>query len=83
MSQKKSNLTAPAVAGYAAANDAAVTENPYLQTSPNWFAFELGKYFKRTGRSEPRDVRMGRGYQIHSNNMLFAFDARYAITRVS
>lgn len=56
--------------------------NPHLATSPAWFAHRLGEYLHRTGRTPPQGVRMGRGYQIHANGMLFAFDAQNAITRV-
>ena len=74
---KRTDLTAEAMEGYTGAPLA------YLATSPAWFAYRLGEYLQRTGRPEPRDVRMGRGYQIHASDMLFAFDARNAIVRVS
>lgn len=74
---KRTDLTAEAAEGYAGAPCA------YLASSPAWFAYQLGAYLQRTGRSAPRDVRMGRGYQVHANAMLFAFDARNAIVRVS
>ncbi len=63
----KNDMTKEACAGYAG------NENPYLPTSPNWYAHELGKYFKASGRTVPRDVRMGRGDSIRGNDMRFAF----------
>lgn len=79
MSKKSSDLTMEAIKGYQTDFPA----NPYLRSSPNWFAYELGAYLRRTGYTLPRDVRMGRGYRLHSNDMLFAFDARCTIARVS
>jgi hypothetical protein len=73
---KKDDLTPKAVEGYVGMG------NAYIATSPSWFAYKLGEYLKRTGRTEPKNVRMGRGYQIHANDMLFSFDANNAITRV-
>lgn len=78
----RNDLTPAALEGYAHALGEPGNANTYLRTSPSWFAHELGQYLQRTGRTLPKDVRMGRGYQIHGNGMLFAFDARYAITRV-
>jgi hypothetical protein len=75
---KATDLTMEAIKGYQAPENG----NPYLATSPRWFAFKLGEYLQRTGRTLPCDVHMGRGYQIHSNDMLFAFDAKNAITRI-
>ena len=77
---KANDLTIEACAGYA--SDMTMVSNPFLATSPAWYAYKLGEYLKRTGRTMPRDVRMGRGYQIHANDMLFAFDNHNAITRV-
>lgn len=74
---KSADLTLEATKGFNGESG-----NPYLATSSAWFAYKLGEYFQRTGRPLPRDVRMGRGYQIHASDMLFAFDARNAITRV-
>ena len=73
----KRDLTDKAIEGYVGMG------NAYIATSPSWFAYKLGEYLKRTGRSQPRDVRMGRGYQIHANDMLFSFDAQDAVTRVN
>lgn len=74
---KRTDLTAQAAEGYAGA------PLTYLASSPSWFAYRLGEYLKRTGRCAPSDVRMGRGYHVHANGMLFAFDAHNAIVRVS
>lgn len=63
--ERRSELTVAAVAGY---NREA---NPHLASSPSFFAHELGAHFWASGRSEPRDVRMGRGYSIRANDMRF------------
>jgi hypothetical protein len=45
--------------------------NTNMYSSPNWYAHELGLYFYATGRTEPCDVRMSRGYKIRANGMIF------------
>ena len=47
--------------------------NPHLFSSPSWYAHALGAYLHETGRSPPRDVRMGRGDSIRANDMRFTF----------
>jgi hypothetical protein len=63
---KARNLTAPARDGYTG------TANPYLYTSPNYYAHALGAYMLASGRTAPRDVRMGRGDSIRANDMRFS-----------
>jgi hypothetical protein len=63
---KKNDLTEPARAGYAGA------DIRHLYSSPNFYAHALGAYFKASGRTEPRDVRMGRGDSIRANDMRFS-----------
>lgn len=72
-------LTTEALEGYHSLDGA---RSPYLSTSASDFAWLVGAWFKRTGRPAPERVRMGRGYQVHANDMLLAFDTRNAITRV-
>lgn len=60
-----SDLTQSATVGYEGG------ANPHLASSPCFYAHELGAHFKATGRSQPRDVRMGRGYSIRANDMRF------------
>jgi hypothetical protein len=60
-----------AEAGYEATSGA---KNPFLASSPSYYAWNLGAHFKATGRTKPRDVRMGRGYTIWGNDMLFNAD---------
>ena len=67
----KSPLTERALEGW---NSAAGSKNPYLATSPSAYAWAVGEHFRKTGRTAPRDVRMGRGYTIHANDMLFNAD---------
>lgn len=73
---KANDLTPHAIAGYRG------ERNANIATSPAWYAHKLGEHFQRSGRPEPRDVRMGRGYKVHGSDMLFSFDANHAITRV-
>lgn len=83
MSKARNDLTPAASQGFECADPHdSFRLNPYIKTSPNWFAFQLGAYLKRTGRPMPQAVRMGRGYQIWSGDCLYAFDGTYAITRV-
>lgn len=64
---KANSLTDEARAGYYG------NENPWLYSSPAWYAHALGRYMHDTGRSIPTDVRMGRGDSIRANNMRFTF----------
>jgi hypothetical protein len=45
--------------------------NGSLYSSPHYYAHELGAYLQKSGRSEPREVHMGRGYSIRANDMRF------------
>jgi len=45
--------------------------NPHLYSSAAWYAHELGRHFRDTGRPAPSDVRMGRGYSIRVRDMRF------------
>lgn len=49
-------------------------QNPSIATSEAAYAWNLGRFLATTGRSRPNDVRMGRGYTIWANNMLFNAD---------
>jgi len=55
--------------------------NPYLYPSSKWYALEIGVYLRSTGRSEPKDVRMSRGYSIWANGMLFKATGRSRFER--
>lgn len=69
------DLTTEARAGYDG------NANPHLPTSSCWYAHALGRYLHDTGRTPPRDVRMGRGDSVRANDMRFAFkQAKGAIT---
>lgn len=61
-----SELTAQAQAGYDG------KPNVWLWSSPNYYAHALGAYLQASGRTAPRDVRMGRGYSIRANDMRFS-----------
>ena len=45
--------------------------NPHLFSSSYYYAHALGSYLEATGRTEPQDVKMSRGYSIKANGMLF------------
>jgi hypothetical protein len=47
-------------------------ENRNYYTSPHYYAHALGAYLHASGRSVPRDVRMGRGDSIRANDMRFS-----------
>lgn len=74
------DLTSVARSGYDG------NDNPHYVSSPNWYAHSLGRYLRDTGRSAPRDVRMGRGDSIRANDMRFTFklpgNGRIAFERV-
>lgn len=63
----KDDLTDQAREGYAADADATC---PYLDTSGSANAWHVGRWLKASGRTQPRDVRAGRGYTVHANDML-------------
>lgn len=46
-------------------------ENTHIPSSASFYAHAVGAYLQKTGRTMPRDVRMGRGYSIRANDMLF------------
>lgn len=65
---RPSDLTEYAREGY---NGAA---NRHLNSSPASMAHNLGAWFARTGKTEPRDVRMSRGYSMRASDMVFQPD---------
>lgn len=67
MSKKPEDLTNEAQAGYGG------LANPYLATSPSWYAFELGAKLSVNCRDKPTGVRMGRGDSIWSNGVRWKF----------
>lgn len=72
------DLTNEAAQGFAAPDVGC----PYLQTSASWFAWTVGAWLRRTGRTAPRDVRMSRGSQVHANGMLLAVASSGAVERI-
>lgn len=73
---KPSDLSAEAASGFIGEMG-----NPFIYSSPSFYAFELGKYFKESGivsrPASPVDVRMGRGDSIRGNGMRFEFKPLY------
>ncbi len=78
--RKQTDLTAIARAGYDG------NENPHLFSSPHFYAHAFGRYLHDSGRSPPRDIRMGRGYSIWASDMRFTIthtgENRVAFERV-
>lgn len=72
------DLTNEATLGFQAPD----VECPYLATSASWFAWTVGAWLRRTGRTEPRDVRMSRGSRVHANGMLVAVATDGAVERI-
>jgi len=64
---KKNDLTTQAQGGY----DGSACQ--HIWSSPAWYAYQVGQYLRSSGRTAPRDVRMGRGNRIHANDLLFKF----------
>jgi len=56
---------------------------PYLATSPNAYAWLVGRHMGRHGNSEPMRVRMGRGSKVRVASMMFAVDDNGTVSRVS
>lgn len=65
------DITPQAVAGYATGG--ARLENPNAWSSPNWYAFELGRQLAANSRPHPTDVRMGRGDSIWASGVRWRF----------
>lgn len=63
----KNDCTPQAREGYFASFGA--VKSPYLGTSNHDWAWHVGAWLKRTGRSAPRDVRPSRGDTFHVNGM--------------
>lgn len=69
------DLTPNAQAGYDGA------ANPHIQTSPVWYAHELGRQLGVNRRDKPAGVRMGRGDSIWSNGVRWKFEQRRGALR--
>ena len=72
------DLTNEALQGF----DAPDAPVPHLASSPSWYAWTVGAWLKRTGRTAPRDVRMSRGARVHANGMLLAVASSGAVERI-
>lgn len=77
----KSTLTDYAIKAYKARQETGFTSNPHLWSSPAYYAHELAIYMESKGMTEPKDIRMSRGYSIWGNDMLFKIhDGKDSIT---
>ena len=46
-------------------------DNPHLYSSAVYIAHMLGRHMQTKGMTEPKQVRMSRGYNIRAGDMLF------------
>ncbi|WP_432263373.1 hypothetical protein [Cupriavidus sp. TMH.W2] len=76
----KNDLTPFAKEGFAAERGSTC---PHYTSSPAGMAWCVGAWLRDTGRSEPRDVRMSRGYSVRVNEMLVNAEAAPKIERIS
>lgn len=58
-------LTEPAQAGYDPTTDGTIKPNPYLFSSPSFYAFEAGRRMWAMGFTRPIKATMGRGYTVN------------------
>lgn len=78
----KIDLTPHATSGYRA-SACGIDKCPFYASSPAAIAWHVGAWLQRTYRSAPRNVSMGRGYQVHANDMLLAWHDDNSITRIN
>lgn len=62
------NLIHEATEGYTAHRP---FDCPYLEWSPSWMAWTLGRFLSAIGAEQPRKVHMGRGYKVNCDGMMF------------
>ena len=75
---KKNDLTNYATEGYQAG-----AACPYMISSPAEMAWKAGAWLKTAGHTEPKDVRMSRGYTLWANGMLLDVLKTSNIQRIS
>jgi hypothetical protein len=71
-------LTA-ALAGYGSAPSDTC---PHYASSPLGMAWHVGRWMQTTGRTQPHEVRMSRGYSVAINGLLVDASNLNAITRL-
>ena len=76
------DLTPYAIQGYDACNNGQV-KSPFLNSSPADIAWKAGFWLNATNRSEPRYVRMSRGYTIKANDMTLKWLTGNSFERVA
>lgn len=67
----KNDLTEYAVKAYKTRKDTGYTFNPHIPSSPAYYAHEIAIFMGQNGMTEPKHVKMSRGYSIWANDMLF------------
>ena len=55
---------------------------PYLFSSNTYYAWAIGRWLQRTGRSFPNDVRPSRSYKFHCNGMLLQMRDKHDTTTI-
>jgi len=76
----KADLTFQAREGYEAGDE---QPNPFYASSPAGMAWQVGRWLKSSGRSEPRNVSSSRGNRMHANDMLVEVGDGSTVTRIN
>lgn len=63
------DLTRAALEGYRSTTGV----NPYLYSSPCWYAFSLGDWLARYRQPEPVKASMGRGSRVRIDGTLWSY----------
>ncbi|WP_425952941.1 hypothetical protein [Ralstonia pseudosolanacearum] len=80
MAAAKNDLTPYAKEGFVAQPG---SKCPHYTSSPAGMAWCVGAWMRDTGRTEPRDVRMSRGYKVRVNDMLVNAEDAPKIERIN
>lgn len=54
-----------------------------MPTSPTHCAFLMGAHMRESGRTRPRECRMGRGDLVHCNDMVFRFTWQHGAATIT
>lgn len=81
----RNDLTPQALEGFAVCLDAAGAQRacPYLHSSPHAMAWTVGAWLRRTGRPQPRAVRMSRGYRVRVDGLVVNAEDPLAIEPIT
>lgn len=81
----KIDLTPGAREGFKSGKEGAqaVEACPLFTSSPGGMAWLVGAWLAANGFSEPKAVRMSRGYTVRADDMLLSVDEPTAIRRIA